>query len=218
MIQIPQKEINSMNLLNKLLKKLWTKKVLALIFIINILGTIFGYYYYQWQLANSELFLWIFIPDCPNATLLLLISILITFTDIGEGIDNRVFNSITAAYLIKYGVWTVFTILFFSEFFLSPPNLQYYAILLIGHAGMALESILILPFSKIEFRKMVVFLLWFLINDFVDYWLGAHPYVPDNPYKIKILAIFTISMSFITVALVYLYPRYGKSYESFKQN
>ncbi len=190
---------------------LWKKKLLILIFLVNLIGTAFGYYYYQWQLQETSKYLWIFVPDCPNATLLLMIALLLNFTDINVK-GRRTFNFLTSAYLIKYGIWTVFTILFFTEYFLAPPNMYYYLILMTGHAGMALESIIILPISKIHNKKKLKVsgvLIWLFINDLADYILGTRPYLgpsPD-PLKIQILAVITVLLSIISVIVIIFYPK-----------
>ena len=37
--------------------------------IINFFGTIYGYYWYKWQLAVTEPIFYIFVPDSPTASL-----------------------------------------------------------------------------------------------------------------------------------------------------
>ncbi len=43
------------------------KSFLIALLIINLLGTIYGYYWYGWQLAITEPIFYIFVPDSPTA-------------------------------------------------------------------------------------------------------------------------------------------------------
>lgn len=45
------------------------KSFLIALLIINLLGTIYGYYWYGWQLAMTKPIFYIFVPDSPTASL-----------------------------------------------------------------------------------------------------------------------------------------------------
>lgn len=159
----------------KLWEKLASRIALSIIAIINAGGTAFGFYYYRNQLASSSPWLWIFIPDCPLYTLFFLIWYLL----ISIKRENHLFSLLTAAGLMKYGFWTIFVIALYRDYFLSY-NYPLYATLFLLHIGMALESILILPGIETGKMKVLAVLLWFLLNDYADYYLNTYPHIPTS--------------------------------------
>jgi uncharacterized membrane protein YpjA len=189
-----------------LLQKLISRKVLLIIAIINAGGTAFGFYYYRYQLASSSPWLWIFIPDCPLYTLLFLIWFFLTAT----GRENYLFSLITATGLMKYGFWTVFVIALYCDYFLSY-DFPLYASLFLLHIGMAMESVLILPRLETKKWHVLAALLWFLLNDYADYYLDAYPYIPTT--FLDLIKNVTIASNFGCIAIALLlakklaYPR-----------
>ncbi|MEM2933399.1 MAG: DUF1405 domain-containing protein [Methanocellales archaeon] len=181
----------------KLWEKLVSGKALSIIAIINAGGTAFGFYYYRHQLAGSSPWLWIFIPDCPLYTLFFLIWYLLTSIKR----ESHLFSLLTAAGLMKYGFWTTLVVALYRDYFLSY-NYPLYATLFLLHIGMALESILILP--SVETRKMQVLavLLWFLLNDYADYYLNTYPYIPTS--FLDLIKNITIASTFGSIAIAVL--------------
>src|SRR5699024_9691920 len=45
------------------------KRFIFILFIINLLGTIYGFYWYEYQLANTPTIFLIFVPDSPMASM-----------------------------------------------------------------------------------------------------------------------------------------------------
>ncbi len=45
------------------------KSILVCLLIINILGTIYGYYWYRYQLEQTPFYFLPFVPDSPTASL-----------------------------------------------------------------------------------------------------------------------------------------------------
>ena len=70
-----------------------------------------------------------------------------------------------------------------------------YSLLFLGHAGQALEGLLVLGTEKIGKGIAGVVLAWFLFNDYLDYGMNLHTAIPDVPEKIGITAAVAILLS-----------------------
>lgn len=174
-------------------------KILAvLLIVINLAGTVYGFYYYQQQFLETPFYLWLFIPDCPLYTLLFAVVI---FLYVFKKKTNAFLTVLTAFGLIKYGLWTVTTILLYSNYFFAVNPLMY-SILFFLHAGMILESFVLIPLIR-RINILPIF-LWFLLNDFSDYFAFGTiphpiPFIDSNP-------IFLILESFfVTIVLSLLF-------------
>jgi uncharacterized membrane protein YpjA len=144
------------------------RRILALIIFINVIGSAFGLYYYWDQLMMTPWYYWLFVPDCPLYTFLLVFALL--FIIAGRRFDT--FNTITAVGLAVYGTWTMLILLYFSEVFFSPVNALMSCALWISHCGMALESVLLLPYIKnARVVSWAVAEAWFFILAFFNYFV-----------------------------------------------
>lgn len=77
------------------------KKFLIILFIINFLGTIYGYYWYGWQLEITPPIFIPFVPDSPTASLFFTIFLL--FFIFGKNIPY--IEALGIVSLFKYGIW-----------------------------------------------------------------------------------------------------------------
>ncbi|VVB97948.1 Uncharacterised protein [uncultured archaeon] len=134
----------------------------------NIFGVVVGLLVYYPQIAASNPLLWVFIPDCP-------LYVLLAALFYAGLLRNELLRTITALGLLKYGIWTLFALFSYSGYFLVD---WFGWLLVIEHIGMSSQFAL---FSK-EFDKryLLVGVGWFLLNDFADYVLGVHPFLPSN--------------------------------------
>lgn len=170
-----------------------------LLIIINLLGTLLGFFYYKEQIFASSPLYWLFIPDCPIYTLLFALSSLFAL----YSFRPCLFNYITSVGLLKYGFWTVFVILFYHSTFLTGEHALFYTILLFLHIGMGVEGLLIIP-KKIKKEFLILTISWFLLNDFFDYGIGTYPSTLP-PYGIEVVAGITfLSSIFFSFAVYYL--------------
>lgn len=192
------------------------KALLALVILINIVGSLFGLYYYWDQLMMTPWYYWLFVPDCPLYTFLLIFALI--FIAAGKRYDT--FNVATAVGLAMYGAWTMFVLLFFSEVYFAPENALMSVGLWVSHGGMALESILLMPYIK---KAGVFFWLiagaWFLVQTFFDYFvpftyaglpMRLHPlaileYYTLGTYSFGILEAKLEAMMYITFAMVLIF-------------
>jgi uncharacterized membrane protein YpjA len=173
------------------------------IIVINIAGSVVGLFYYWDQLVSASPFAWVFIPDCPLYTMLVAV-VLAVYASTKRSSD--LINFITAVGLAKYGTWTVVVVLGFSAFYFSIDS-SLYTVLVLMHIAMAAEFILpLLLIRKLKFRVPAVALVWFLANDFADYFLGTHPPVPTN--EISQVAAFTFLFTPLFIIIAYCTTRF----------
>lgn len=173
------------------------------IIVINIAGSVVGLFYYWDQLVSASPFAWVFIPDCPLYTMLVAV-VLAVYASTKRSSD--LINFITAVGLAKYGTWTVVVVLGFSAFYFSIDS-SLYTVLVLMHIAMAAEFILpLLLIRQLKFRVPAVALVWFLANDFADYFLGTHPPVPTS--DISQIAAFTFLLTPLFIIIAYCTTRF----------
>lgn len=144
-------------------QKLMAKKWLILLLIIsNFLGAIIGFYYYIEVIGittDFPLILWLLIPDCPMAVLLLVGFYLQQ--------DNQRFLNFNFFVFIQGIRGAIFTYLIVMNF----PSIDI-EIVILGHTFLLIQAILILPYLKnLRITKgtfLVIFLT--LFNDFMDFF------------------------------------------------
>jgi len=177
--------------------------LLVAIIIINVAGTLIGFYYYWDQLVSSSPVYWIFMPDCPLYTMLAA-GILAVYVSTRRTSD--IVNFITAIGLAKYGTWTVFVILAFAGFYFSIDS-SFYSVLVLLHVAMAAEFILPVMLIRQPKQKFIaVAFIWFFANDYADYFLGTHPPIPTS--AITQIAIFTFLLTPIFIIVAYAAARF----------
>ena len=156
--------------LGELKQKLQDRKTLLDLAAVNIAGTAFGFFFYYPQLGDNPLHLWPFIPDSPLATLFAAL----TFLLIAHDKRNSIVEALAVIGNLKYGLWTVFVLIYYSEIFYAGNPLWMYLFLLVSHLGMALQALFIAEISEIDFKAFVAAFSWFVVNDIIDYSLGIH--------------------------------------------
>lgn len=240
--------------------------ILLLLIAANILGVAIGLFVYSPQIFAAHPLFWVFIPDCPLYVLLAALFYL-------KVLKNEFVRYITTIGLVKYGIWTISILFYYSGYFLDG---WFGWLLVLEHIGMTLQFVLlagpikqnqifrrasepaarnpaqtygmplqqnvetfcgpqngcavlsvirkILAKSGWQFTNalgalyscrlrdsmLLAALGWFLLNDFIDYGLGMHPYFPSK--EIGFVAGFTVVLSFASVAIVqFLSAKIGKN-------
>ncbi len=177
-------------------RKPWV--VLLLVIIANLIGAYFGFFvYYAEQIEATPLPFLAFVADCPLAVLLFAAALLLHLV----GKRNDFLSFLAAAYCLKYGFWTVFVILYFNQLYFAPAYWELYAIMLVTHFGMMLESFALV--GKIGARReyLLIVLGWFLLNDYMDYFWGMMPWtVPNAGWLLP----FTVLLSIASASVLYL--------------
>lgn len=180
--------------LQYLIRQRW---VIWALFIINLLGTIYGYYWYRNQIAITDWYLLPFVPDSPTASLF--------FTLVLFFLLRNQHTSFIAAFAaitsIKYGIWAVVAILWGAALG-SALYIEHY-MLIVSHLGMALEATLFYKYYRIQWRDFILVSIWTLTNDFLDYTLDIHPW---TAYELEMrqnqLALFTVVLSILCISFV----------------
>ncbi len=171
--------------------------VIAILILANLFGFGIGMLFYWQQMLSVNPVFWIFIPDCPLYVALAALFYL-------GWVKNDLLRTITAIGLVKYALWTEFALFYYSGYFLTVP---FGWLLVFEHIGMGLQF---LVFSRaFDKRWIAVSIGWFLLNDFVDYFFGMHPFLPSS--NLRVISALTVASSVVLpFAAYYLGPKIQK--------
>ncbi|KMM38174.1 DUF1405 domain-containing protein [Guptibacillus hwajinpoensis] len=175
-----------------------SRPFLWFLLIINVPGTIYGYYWYGWQLADTNPIFLLFVPDSPTASLFFCF-VLIAFL---LGKNWPLMESLAAVTLFKYGIWAVVMNMMVM---VVEGELSLIALMLIfSHLGMAIEGLLFAPFYKIKPWHLIAVAIWTFHNDVIDYVFGQMPRYSMLSEYTSAIGYFTFWLSIVSLALVYL--------------
>jgi uncharacterized membrane protein YpjA len=184
-------------MINSLLAFLRLKSILWILFIVNLLGTIYGYYWYRFQIVDTVYWLRIFVPDSPTASLFLCIVLLGYLLNK----QNGLIEALAFVSLIKYGIWAVVMnclVLFIQK----ELNLTAY-LLIFSHAAMALEAILFAPFFKVKAWQLIFASIVILQDVIFDYVFNTMPtYYMLYQYR-DWIGLFTFYLSVFVIFVGY---------------
>jgi uncharacterized membrane protein YpjA len=176
-----------------------SKPILILLLLINIVGTIYGYYWYGWQLAETPTKFLIFVPDSPTA------SLFFCFVLFGFLLKRNLplFESLALLTLFKYGIWAVVMNLMTLKVTGYLPWEGY--MLIASHFAMAFQGLLYSPFYRIKTWHLVVAAVWTLHNDVIDYVFFMFPSYRNLDEFIPQIGYFTFWLSILSIFLVYYF-------------
>jgi uncharacterized membrane protein YpjA len=179
---------------------LMNRSFLWMMIVINGLGSIYGFYWYKEQLAETPEYLRIFVPDSPTASTFFTL-VLITYLFRKSVPTLEAFAAVTS---FKYGVWAVAVIL--VSFALGDQQYPEHYMLMISHGGMAIEALLYARFYSIQYRHILYVGAWTIGNDLLDYVLEIHPWVSNSleVYHIQ-LGWATFGLSLLSLWLIYAF-------------
>lgn len=170
---------------------------IALLFIVNLAGTIYGYYWYGYQLKQTPLIFLPFVPDSPTASLfftLFLFCLLLRKTV--PTIEALAFTT-----LIKYGVWAVvmnvLTLIVEGDL-----NWQGY-MLIASHGAMALQAVLYRSLYSFRLKHLTIAGIWLLHNEIIDYVYGMMPVYRSLADYQEHIGYFTFWLSIAVLLLAY---------------
>lgn len=145
---------------------------------INLVGTLFGFWYYRFQFSETPLIMWPWIPDSPLATLFMALSLALWKLNR----TNELVNVLAFYGNIKLGLWTPFTLLVFRPDFgyVHPAMFQF---LFWSHLLMVAQAFLIHRYSRFPPWAIVGALLWYTVDLLVDYFVPIvgdphHTWIP----------------------------------------
>lgn len=169
-------------------------RIIHLLFWINLLGTVYGYYWYRYQLAETPLPYLLFVPDSPTASFFFTLFLFLLMT----GRRSSFIAAFALITQIKYGIWAVVAILWGAS--LGSPLVPEQVMLIVSHSGMALEAALYFSFYRISWIHFAAVAAWTLLNDGVDYLLEMHPWVTaELELQHAALGWFTFLLSIATI-------------------
>lgn len=184
-------------LLTQLKFLLFHKSFMWLLLVINVLGTIYGYIWYMWQLKITDPIFLIFVPDSPTASLFFSIALF-------GWLINRNFKLIEALALItlvKYGLWAV-VMNIWTQFEAGPIGFVGW-MLVVSHFAMAVQALLYIPKYKFNWIHVLIAAIWTLHNDVIDYVFGQMPIYRSLSEHTQTIGYFTfwLSIACILVAI-----------------
>ncbi len=176
---------------------LFHKSFMWLLLAINVLGTIYGYIWYMWQLKITDPIFLIFVPDSPTASLFFSIALF-------GWLINRNFKLIEALALItlvKYGLWAV-VMNIWTQFEAGPIGFVGW-MLVVSHFAMAVQALLYIPKYKFNWIHVLIAAIWTLHNDVIDYVFGQMPIYRSLSEHTQTIGYFTfwLSIACILVAI-----------------
>ncbi|MDI2589106.1 DUF1405 domain-containing protein [Psychrobacillus sp. NEAU-3TGS] len=177
---------------------LFNKSFMWLLFIVNLLGTIYGYIWYESQLSVTEPKFLLFVPDSPTASLFFTIALL------GWLMKKnwKLIEALAIITLVKYGVWAVVMNIWT---YMETGSIGWMGwMLVVSHFAMALQAILYIPFYRFTFVHIFIAAVWTLHNDVIDYVFGQMPvYRSLSEYASQIgYFTFWLSIACISIAIV----------------
>ncbi len=116
----------------------WQSRYAIPLLLVNAGGSVYGYYWYSNQLAETAVKWWFFVPDSPLATTMLAAVLALSLL----GYRNAFINLVSFTANIKYGLWAVIVI---SDFWTGGGAIRYTeAMLWVSHLGMAAQGFIFL--------------------------------------------------------------------------
>ncbi|KGX92149.1 membrane protein [Pontibacillus halophilus JSM 076056 = DSM 19796] len=173
------------------------KPFILLLIIINLFGTLYGYWWYDFQLQQTPALYYIFVPDSPTASLFFTIALIFIWFN-----RNAPYvEALAIVTLFKYGVWAVvMNVLTLMEAgSLHPTGYM----LILSHGAMALEGILYARFYKIKWRHLIFAGVWTLHNDVIDYVFEQMPIYGRLMDSMNEIGYFTFWLSILSLGIAY---------------
>jgi uncharacterized membrane protein YpjA len=178
---------------------LTNRSILKILLVVNIVGTIYGYYWYGWQLKETPSKFLIFVPDSPTASLFFVFVIIAFLLK-----KNWPWvESLAIVTLFKYGIWAVVmnVLVFIVNGELDGIGLM----LVFSHLAMAIQGLLYAPFYRFKWWHLVVTGIWTLHNDVIDYVFFMLPRYHVLDLYIPQIGYFTFWLSVLSLAIAYFF-------------
>lgn len=180
------------------------KSFLIALLIVNLLGTIYGYYWYGWQLAITEPIFYIFVPDSPTASLFFCF-VLIAWI---RGKSWPLMEVLALVTLVKYGLWAdvmnIWTLI-------ETGSIGWQGWMLVGsHFAMAVQAVLYMKKYIFTYWHVAVAAVWTLHNDVIDYVFGQMPMYRDLANYTSYIGYFTFWLSIACILLAIFSIRWRK--------
>ena len=172
-------------------------RFVLILFFINLLGTIYGYWWYESQLSITPPIFLIFVPDSPTASLFFTVFLL--FFLFRKPVPY--IEALALITLFKYGIWAVVMNLL-TLWTDGSIGWQGY-MLIFSHLGMAIQGLLYSPFYSIQLRHLTVAAIWTLHNDVIDYVCEMLPIYSSLTTYMNEIGYFTFWLSIVSIGIAY---------------
>jgi len=183
-----------MNWINFVLKQ---KTFLYIMLVINMVGTVYGYIWYGYQLKETPAYFLPFVPDSPTASLFF-VFVLIAFL---FKKNAKWFEALAIVTLFKYGIWAVLMNFFVL---IETGHLSTAGWMLIcSHLGMAIQGILYSPYYRFTTKHLVVASIWTMHNEIIDYVFGMMPRYSVLTQYMHQIGYFTFWLSILSIFIAY---------------
>lgn len=166
-----------------------------LLLIVNILGTVYGFYWYKWQLEVTDPIFLIFVPDSPTASLFFSIALFGWLI----GRHFKLIEAFALITLVKYGLWAV-AMNIWTQFEAGPIGFIGW-MLVVSHFAMALQAVLYIPMYKFKWIHLLIAAIWTLHNDVIDYVFGQMPIYSSLSEYTQTIGYFTFWLSIACILL-----------------
>ncbi|MCB0077059.1 MAG: DUF1405 domain-containing protein [Anaerolineales bacterium] len=160
--------------------------------VVNVIGFVLGAFgWYGYQLPQTPLIWWLFVPDCPLVALLFAIAL----WGLRQGKRWTIFNLWAAVGSIKYGVWTCTVWL---AYWAQTGDFNALSLLMfVTHVGLIAQGVVLLLLTEgWTLRQALPAFAYYIFADFVDYRLGHHPMYP-NVLSAALVQWHTVAMTWL---------------------
>ncbi len=167
----------------------------------SIIGSLFGFYYYQGQFEITPFYLWFLVPDSPFFTFMyVLILLFYSFRMRSNTFDAFVFIGLN-----KVGLWTVFVLFWNYDYYFSPATRDFRVVILLLHIGMMAVAVTLLKeMKKLKLESYLMIFGFFVVSDLMDYVVaGTHPIIPGGGVAAAMWA--SAALTVITCAITFYY-------------
>jgi uncharacterized membrane protein YpjA len=184
-------------LISKLYAILGNNQFLWMLLVINIFGTVYGYYWYVPQLVNTPAIFLPFVPDSPTASLFF-VFVLIAFL---LKTNWPLMEALAIVTLFKYGIWAVIMNLLVLN---VTGNLHWTGYMLMAsHLAMAIEGMLYAPYYRFKLWHLTFAAIIALHNEIIDYVFMMMPNYQQLDLFRNEIGYFTFWLSVLSVGIGY---------------
>lgn len=173
------------------------RPIILVMFIINLIGTIYGYYWYRYQLAETPAHFYIFVPDSPTASLFFTI---VLFAFLFKR-NLPIIEALAIVTLFKYGIWAVIMNLLVLAVNGTLPWEGY--MLIASHFGMAVQGLLYASYYRFKAWHLIVAAIWTLHNDVIDYVFEMMPRYSVLMDYLNEIGYMTFWLSLLSIGIAY---------------
>ncbi|MFD1707144.1 DUF1405 domain-containing protein [Siminovitchia sediminis] len=188
--------------MNFLTMVLMDRRFLWLLLAVNVVGTVYGYYWYIPQLEVTPPHFLLFVPDSPTASLFFVI-VLVAFL---RNTHYPLIEALALITLVKYGIWAVVMNILTLQ---VTGYLSWQGYMLIAsHGAMALQGVLYAKRYQMKLWHVLAAAIWTLHNDVIDYVFLQYPKYPGLEMFVKEIGYFTFWLSICSIGIaLFVYKR-----------